>query len=50
RVCNIYTRCGHAEQLVSTDFFIECDNPNCKFSPSHPRNCVLPKCRTSCLQ
>ncbi|KIJ12571.1 hypothetical protein PAXINDRAFT_82700, partial [Paxillus involutus ATCC 200175] len=29
---------------------IVCENRNCKFSPSHPRDCVPPKCKQTCWQ
>ncbi|KAH7924072.1 hypothetical protein BV22DRAFT_1014025, partial [Leucogyrophana mollusca] len=46
-VRNVYLRCGHAVNLSSQ---IPCDNQRCKFSPNHPRDCVLPQCKQTCWQ
>ncbi|KDQ60849.1 hypothetical protein JAAARDRAFT_125013, partial [Jaapia argillacea MUCL 33604] len=29
---------------------IQCDNVHCKFSPSHPPDCVPPQCTRKCWQ
>ncbi|KAF9009699.1 hypothetical protein BDQ17DRAFT_1300625 [Cyathus striatus] len=48
QVCNVYTQCGHAQPLP--DEVIQCDNPNCKFSTTHPATCVPPQCTRTCWQ
>ncbi|KAF8803007.1 hypothetical protein BYT27DRAFT_7111057, partial [Phlegmacium glaucopus] len=51
RVCNIYLRCGHRIQLVSTLFLVECyESPRCKFSPYHSAMCTPPACIRTCTQ
>ncbi|OJA20032.1 hypothetical protein AZE42_04459 [Rhizopogon vesiculosus] len=47
-VRNVYLRCGHALNLP--DELIACDRPSCRFSPNHPRTCVPPICKETCLQ
>ncbi|OCH95520.1 hypothetical protein OBBRIDRAFT_745188 [Obba rivulosa] len=48
RVRNHYKRCGHYIDLP--DEMIQCDDRFCKFSTSHPRNCVPPRCTETCWQ
>ncbi|KAJ7207165.1 hypothetical protein GGX14DRAFT_366587 [Mycena pura] len=47
-VRNIYLRCGHAENLPSTE--IKCESARCKFSPNHPEHCVRPHCKSTCKE
>ncbi|KAI0082689.1 hypothetical protein K474DRAFT_1584993 [Panus rudis PR-1116 ss-1] len=49
RVRNHYKRCGHYIDLVSMHT-IQCDDRYCKFSTTHPRNCVPPRCTETCWQ
>ncbi|KAF6762182.1 hypothetical protein DFP72DRAFT_598082 [Ephemerocybe angulata] len=48
RVRNVYRHCGHGVTLPDEE--IKCDLPNCKFSPSHPKECQGPQCIKSCWQ
>ncbi|KII88532.1 hypothetical protein PLICRDRAFT_627328 [Plicaturopsis crispa FD-325 SS-3] len=48
RVGHIYKRCNHMYQLPEE--MIQCDDRYCKFSTSHPSNCVPPKCTQTCWQ
>ncbi|KAA1471200.1 hypothetical protein DENSPDRAFT_837137 [Dentipellis sp. KUC8613] len=36
--------------VVLTVFQITCDSRWCKFSPSHPPDCVPPQCTQTCFQ
>jgi len=47
-VRHVYLACGHAFTLPEEH--IVCEQRNCRFSPSHPPDCVLPKCRQTCWQ
>ncbi|KAJ7230151.1 hypothetical protein GGX14DRAFT_315930, partial [Mycena pura] len=64
-VRNIYTRCGHAENLPPIEVTsgtdartaainmlskVKCESTHCKFSPNHPEGCVPPYCSTTCHQ
>ncbi|KAL1746483.1 hypothetical protein HDZ31DRAFT_62154 [Schizophyllum fasciatum] len=48
QVCNVYNRCGHAENMP--DQLIQCEARNCKFSPNHPTSCKPPSCTKTCFQ
>ncbi|KAH9854137.1 hypothetical protein C2E23DRAFT_85038 [Lenzites betulinus] len=47
-VRNNYKRCGHYIDLP--DEMIQCEDRFCKFSTTHPRNCVPPRCTETCWQ
>ncbi|KAJ7576574.1 hypothetical protein C8J56DRAFT_1061855 [Mycena floridula] len=47
-VRDVYLRCNHA--INRPVEMVTCDSPNCKFSPSHPVNCVPPRCLRTCAQ
>ncbi|KAJ7576568.1 hypothetical protein C8J56DRAFT_1061847 [Mycena floridula] len=47
-VRDVYLRCNHA--INRPVEMVTCDDPNCKFSPSHPVNCVPPRCLRTCAQ
>ncbi|KAJ7721463.1 hypothetical protein B0H16DRAFT_366423 [Mycena metata] len=64
-VRKLYLRCGHAENSLPTEVCLDspprptqftdllkakCSNAKCKFSLSHPADCVPPLCRTTCFQ
>ncbi|KAL6308986.1 hypothetical protein BKA93DRAFT_814916 [Sparassis latifolia] len=44
RVRNHYRRCGHYIDLI------QCADRYCKFSSTHPNDCVPPQCTESCWQ
>ncbi|TFK65173.1 hypothetical protein BDN72DRAFT_773705, partial [Pluteus cervinus] len=47
-VRNVYLRCGHADNMVR--IVVQCDDPQCIFSTSHPPTCGGPSCRQTCWQ
>ncbi|KAH9981316.1 hypothetical protein BGW80DRAFT_1163176, partial [Lactifluus volemus] len=44
RVTNTYLRCGHEVQLI------QCGSRWCRFSNTHPADCVAPQCQRTCNQ
>ncbi|KIM65228.1 hypothetical protein SCLCIDRAFT_113287 [Scleroderma citrinum Foug A] len=51
RVRTTYLVCRHAYDLVSSlSVQIQCDNRHCKFSSTHPSNCLPPECLNTCWQ
>ncbi|KAM5542029.1 hypothetical protein V8D89_004339 [Ganoderma adspersum] len=48
QVCYVYESCGHVYPMP--DQQITCDNPRCKFSPMHPKNCHGASCKQTCKQ
>ncbi|KAA1475858.1 hypothetical protein DENSPDRAFT_883876 [Dentipellis sp. KUC8613] len=48
RVRNIYTGCGHAQDLPEQ--FVQCLNEKCKLSPRHPPYCQGDACKAGCWQ
>ncbi|KAF7371929.1 hypothetical protein MVEN_00050800 [Mycena venus] len=47
-VRNLFTRCGHAENLPPVE--VKCSSTRCKFSPNHSSGCVPPACTRTCNQ
>ncbi|KAG5735447.1 hypothetical protein E4T56_gene12851 [Termitomyces sp. T112] len=47
-VAHNYTLCGHIIQQAET--IVVCYSRYCKFSPSHPSECLSPQCTRTCAQ
>ncbi|KAN0133749.1 hypothetical protein V8E53_008473 [Lactarius tabidus] len=48
RVTNTYLRCNHEVEVPEEE--IRCENRWCRFSVTHPRDCIPPQCQRTCNQ